>query len=219
MQRLFDILFSGVAILVLSPILLPLALALGLTGEGEVFYRQIRVGRGGRHFGLIKFSTMLKNSPNIGAGEITLRNDPRILPLGKFLRKTKLNELPQLINILKGDMSLVGPRPMVPNTFAEYPGQTKDAICSIRPGLTGIGSIVFRDEERYLDRKVDPKAFYRDVIIPHKANLECWYVARQSLGLYFLIIFVTAWVVLFPSSNLASRVFRGLPTLPESLRK
>jgi len=216
MQRVFDILLSGIAILCFLPILLALMLVLRFSGESEVFYCQIRVGRNGRLFGLLKFATMLKNSSNMGAGEITLRNDPRILPVGHFLRKTKLNELPQLLNVFVGDMSLVGPRPMVPNTFANYPADTKDIIGSVRPGLSGIGSIAFRDEERYLDRLVDPQAFYRSEIIPYKAELECWFVNNQSLLLYFQVIFVTAWVVLFPKSQIANMIFKDLPRAPES---
>lgn len=217
MRRVLDIVLAGGTLLFLLPILLPLIIVLRFSGEGEVFYRQQRVGLGGRNFGLLKFATMLKNSPKIGAGEITIRNDPRILPLGAFLRKTKLNELPQLWNIVIGDMSIVGPRPMVPSTFEHYPEKAKNVLCKVRPGLTGIGSIVFRDEERYLDGHADPMAFYRSVIIPHKSNLELWYVENQSLKLYLLLIFATAWVILFPSSKIAQTLFQGLPTPPREL--
>jgi len=217
MQRFFDISFSSLALLLLAPLMLPIMLVLRLTGEGEVFYVQERVGLGRRPFGLLKFATMLKESPKIGAGEITLKNDPRILPVGRFLRKTKLNELPQLINILRGDMSLVGPRPMVPNTFAHYAEDAQRELCTVRPGLTGVGSILFRDEERYLDGLDDPAAFYRGVIIPYKTELERWYIRNRSLGSYFLLIFLTAWVVLFPGSDLPERVLKGLPQRPEAL--
>ena len=125
MRRILDFTLSLIAILILSPFIVPIILILRFTGEGEVFYLQKRIGKGGVEFGLLKFATMLKNSPKIGAGEITLKNDPRVLPLGRFLRKTKLNELPQLINILTGDISIVGPRPMVPNTFSKYSEESK----------------------------------------------------------------------------------------------
>ena len=165
MKRFLDVVFSFLALVILGPLLLPIIIILKLTGEGEIFYIQERVGRGGNLFGLYKFATMLKNSPNIGAGEITVQNDPRVLPFGKFLRKTKLNELPQLWNIFIGDMSVVGPRPMVPNTYAYYPKNGRLKLETIRPGLTGIGSIVFRDEERYLVDCDEPMKFYREHII------------------------------------------------------
>ena len=217
MRRFLDIVLAAGTMLLLSPILLPLMLVLRFTGEGEIFYRQQRIGLDGRHFGILKFASMLKNSPKIGAGEITIKNDPRILPIGTFLRKTKLNELPQLWNIVVGDMSIVGPRPMIPSTFEHYPGAARLVLCRVRPGLTGIGSIVFRDEERYLDGHTDPKKFYREVIIPHKSNLELWYVANQSLTLYLLIIFATAWVIIFPKSTIAQTLFKDLPKLPPEL--
>ncbi len=217
MQRLLDIVFSGIAILVLSPLLTPIACLLRITGEGEVFYKQTRVGKNGSSFGLIKFATMLKDSPNIGSGEITIKNDPRVLPLGKFLRKSKINELPQLWNIFIGDMSIVGPRPMVPDTYARYPIEAQKSLNTVRPGLTGIGSIVFRDEERLLDGREDPVSFYNENITPHKSELELWFVENTTLWLYIKIIFVTAWVVVFPSSTIVEKVFDGIPSLPDSL--
>lgn len=218
MQRLLDIFFSGVAITVLSIILIPIACLLRITGEGEVFYKQTRVGKNGNHFRLIKFATMLKDSPSIGSGEITIKNDPRVLPLGKFLRKSKINELPQLWNIFIGDMSIVGPRPMVPNTYSRYPVEAQKVLNTVRPGLTGIGSIIFRDEERLLDGLINPAEFYNKYITPHKSNLERWFVQNNSLSLYIKIIFVTAWVVIFPSSKIAEKAFQGIPRLPDSLK-
>jgi len=217
MQRLLDIILSFMALVVLSPFLLPVMMILRLTGEGEVFYIQQRAGYNGREFGIFKFATMLKNSPNIGAGEITVRADPRVLPFGKFLRSTKLNELPQLWNIFIGDMSVVGPRPMVPNTYANYSEAAREKLNTIRPGLTGIGSIVFRDEERYLVDRDQPIEFYREHIIPYKSDLEMWFVENNSLWLYLKAIFVTAWVVIFPTSNIADRAFSGIPKLPACL--
>ena len=217
MKRFLDVALSFLALVVLAPFLLPVIVILRLTGEGEVFYIQERAGRGGNSFGLYKFATMLKNSPNIGAGEITVRGDPRVLPFGKFLRKTKLNELPQLWNIFNGDMSVVGPRPMVLNTYAHYPEAARQKLDTIRPGLTGIGSIVFRDEERYLADRDEPMEFYREHIIPYKSDLELWFVENNTLWLYIKIIFVTAWVVVCPSSTLVDKAFDGIPSLPDSL--
>ena len=218
MQRFLDIIFSFAALVVLAPFLLPVMLILRFTGEREVFYIQQRAGYNGNEFGLFKFATMLKNSPNIGAGEITVRADPRVLPFGKFLRKTKLNELPQLWNIFIGDMSVVGPRPMVPNTYANYPEAARKKLNTIRPGLTGIGSIIFRDEERYLADRDQPMEFYREHIIPYKSDLEMWFVENNSLWLYIKAIFVTAWVVIFPASKIADSAFSGIPKLPACLK-
>jgi lipopolysaccharide/colanic/teichoic acid biosynthesis glycosyltransferase len=216
-KRFLDVVLSFLALVVLAPFLLPVVVILRFTGEGEVFYIQERAGRGGNSFGLYKFATMLKNSPNIGAGEITVRGDPRVLPFGQFLRKTKLNELPQLWNIFVGDMSVVGPRPMVLNTYAHYPEEARQKLNTIRPGLTGIGSIVFRDEERYLADRDEPMEFYREHIIPYKSDLELWFVENNTLWLYIKIIFVTAWVVVFPSSTIVDKAFDGIPSLPDSL--
>ena len=217
MKRFLDVVLSLLALVVLAPFLLPVVVILRFTGEGEVFYIQERAGRGGNSFGLYKFATMLKNSPNIGAGEITVRGDPRVLPFGQFLRKTKLNELPQLWNIFIGDMSVVGPRPMVLNTYAHYPEEVRQKLNTIRPGLTGIGSIVFRDEERYLADRDEPMGFYREHIIPYKSDLELWFVENNTLWLYIKIIFVTAWVVISPSSTIVDKAFDGIPSLPDSL--
>ena len=216
--RALDIFLSLSAMIFLVPILLPIIVILRFTGEGEVFYIQDRVARGGNFFGLYKFATMLKNSPNIGTGVITVRDDPRVLPFGKLLRKTKLNELPQLWNIFIGDMSVVGPRPMVPETYAHYPEEARNKLNTISPGLTGIGSIVFRDEERHLVNRDDPKKFYREKIIPYKSDLEIWFVEHNSIGLYFKIIFVTAWVVIFPSSLIFDKAFSDIPKLPNELK-
>lgn len=218
MQRLLDIILSFLGILLLSPLLLPIICILKATGEGEIFYIQTRVGKNGTPFGLFKFATMLKNSPKIGSKEITIKNDPRVLPFGKFLRKSKINELPQLWNIFKGDMSLVGPRPMVPNTYSNYTKLAQEKLNTVRPGLTGIGSIVFRDEERLLDGRDNPQEFYNKYITPYKSELEIWFVKNNSLSLYCKAILVTAWVVIFPSSKINEKIFHDIPRLPDILR-
>jgi lipopolysaccharide/colanic/teichoic acid biosynthesis glycosyltransferase len=218
MQRAFDILFSSLAIIALAPLLLPVVIILRFTGEGEVFYVQKRVGLRGVQFGMFKFASLLKGSPSMGAGEITIRNDPRILPFGRILRKLKINELPQLLNVLKGDISIVGPLPMVPSTFEHYDSDAQKALCTIRPGLTGVGSVFFRDEERFLANG-NSIEFYRKVIIPYKTELELWYLDRSSLYLYFSLIFLTAWVVVFPKSDMLESVFSDLPEPPQELTK
>ena len=176
-----------------------------------MFYLQQRVGKGGQMFGVWKFVTMVSNSEKIGTGTITTRNDPRVLPIGKFLRKTKLNELPQLINIFIGNMSIVGPRPFVPAGFNAYSEKVKSHVIQSTPGLSGIGSIVFRDEEKYLSMVTDHSLLYNTVIQPIKGELEIWYHQHRSLWVDFMIIFLTVWVVLFPKSELVYKVFPSLP--------
>ena len=209
MERFFDILFSSLAILVFSPFLVLIIFVLRLTGEGEVFFRQARVGKDKVSFGLLKFATMLKASEGIGAGTVTLKDDFRVLPFGKFLRKTKLNELPQLFNIFLGDMSVIGPRPLHNKQFSFYSFDDQNIIASTMPGLSGVGSIIFRDEEKILQNSSDPDATYKEEITPKKAALEKWYVKNKSIGLYFKLIFLT--VIAVASSNIdMKKFFKGL---------
>jgi lipopolysaccharide/colanic/teichoic acid biosynthesis glycosyltransferase len=156
---------------------------------------------------------MLKDSPNLASGSITLSGDWRVTKPGKFLRKTKINELPQIINILKGDISLVGPRPLVSKTFLAYSRDIQSKIYDVKPGLTGIGSIIFRDEESIISavKNEDPHEFYKRVIAPYKGDLEMWYQKNQSFTLDLQLIFMTAWVILFPTSKLYERWFKELP--------
>ena len=219
MQRFFDIVFSGIALVLLSPLLLPLMFILRVTGEGEIFFLQSRVGRGGNDFKLYKFATMLKDSPNIGTGTVTMRGDPRVLPVGTFLRKTKINELPQLLNIFYGDMSVVGPRPLTTQTFGAYLESTQSLIKQVRPGLSGIGSIIFRGEEEIMHGATASVDFYANVIAPYKGALEEWFVSNKSLYIYFVAIFTTAWAVLIPSTKIAWRVFKDLPEPPAELKQ
>lgn len=217
MIRAIDAILAGASIVLLAPIWLIVIPILRFTGEGEVFYRQPRVGKDGRTFELLKFATMLKNSPNMASGDLTLHNDPRVLPVGRVLRKTKINELPQLINVWRGDMSIVGPRPQTPRIFALYPEHIREELVQMRPGLSGVGPIIFRGEESMLEGSEDPQELYSRVIMPYKGEVERWYLHRRSLGTYFVVIFVTIWVVLFPKSRIAWRVFRGLPAPPREL--
>ena len=219
MERLFDILFSGVALLVLSPLLIPIGIILLYSGEGEVFFLQERVGKSGKYFKLFKFVTMLKDSPNLGTGTVTMRGDPRVLPVGRLLRKTKINELPQLLNIFFGDMSVIGPRPLTAQTFGSYSYSTRAVICQVRPGLSGVGSIIFRAEEEIMHGATASVDFYANVIAPYKGALEEWFVSNKSLYIYFVAIFVTAWAVLVPSTKLAWKVFKDLPEPPTELKQ
>ena len=219
MPRIFDVLISTLALLILLPLFIPTVIVLLLTGEHKVFYSQTRVGYKNQNFKILKFATMLSNSANMGSGSLTLKNDPRVLPFGSFLRKSKINELPQLLNIFLGDMSIVGPRPMVSETFEKYPKPAQIILNTVRPGLTGIGSIIFRDEELYLDNYENPIDFYNTVIIPYKSNLEVWYVKNNSIWLYIKIIFITAWVVIFSNSNIADALLSNLPPKPYDLKK
>ena len=217
MQRLFDILLSGLAIFFLTPILIPIMVLLKFTGEGEIFFQQSRVGKDKVPFQLLKFATMLKNSEKMGAGTVTLQNDSRVLPIGKFLRKTKLNELPQLFNIFKGDMSVIGPRPLHEKQFSFYSEEQKEIIASTMPGLSGVGSIMFRDEEKILQSSDDPDVTYKDKITPVKAMLEKWYVENESIFLYFKLIVLTVIAVAFPSVHMG-RFLRGLDVNPKNLK-
>lgn len=219
MQRTLDIIFSGLALLFLAPLLLTITLLLRLTGEGEIFFLQERVGKDGKPFKLYKFATMLKNSPSFGTGTVTVKNDPRVLPMGRFLRKTKINELPQLFNILLGSMSIVGPRPQARKNFDAFPKKLQVIITRVKPGLSGVGPIVFRAEEDILADHEGNVNFYDKVIAPYKGQVEAWYVENQSLYTYFAVIFVTIWVVLFSSSTLVWQVFKALPIPPDELKR
>ncbi len=213
-KRLIDISASFLAIIFLSPILLFTTICLLFTGEHYVFYFQERVGYKNKKFNIYKFVTMIKNSPNIGSGIYTKRNDPRVLFFGKFLRKTKINELPQLFNVLFGQMSIVGPRPLVDKTFHQYPKEIKNKIYNSKPGLTGIGSIIFRDEEKLLtNTKLPLEVYYRKFISPFKGNLEIWYQNNKSFYTDMMIIFITIWVIFNPNSNLPYKVFKDLPNM------
>lgn len=209
-KRFFDFLFSLVALVFLSPFLIPIIILLKLTGEHEVFYFQKRVGYNSSEFDIWKFATMVKNSPNIGTGEITLRNDPRVTSMGKFLRKTKINELPQIINVLIGDMSIVGARPLMKKSFDLYSGEVKAVVYNTRPGITGIGSIIFRDEEKLISESSDIQQTYRQ-IFQYKGELEKWYQRNISFYTDFMIIFLTAWHIVFSESKLVHKVFPSLP--------
>ena len=215
LKRTFDILSSGIAILILSPLLIPIIIGLKLTGEGYVFYKQERVGYKNRPFLIWKFATMLKNSSKMPGGIMTTKKDPRITPMGGFLRKSKINELPQLFNIFFGQMSVVGPRPVMKISFEAYPSKIQEVIYNVKPGLTGIGSIVFRDEEELItevkNNGGDLWDFYKGKIYPFKGELEMWYQEHNFFFLDLQLIFLTAWVIMIPDSKLYEKWFKDLP--------
>ena len=208
--RAFDIIISLFAITVLIPLFLLVILILSVTGEREIFYFQERVGINMKSFKLIKFATMKKNSEIIGTKTITIKNDHRVLPFGKILRKTKINELPQLLNILRGDMSVVGPRPLLKKQFMMYNLESRQIISSVKPGLTGIGSLVFRDEEKLFSGSNNPDEVYQKYISPIKSQLERWYIKNISISMYFKVIILTFISVLFPSINMINLIDDGL---------
>ena len=214
MPRILDILLSLFALLILLPLFIPIVIILLLTGEHKVFYLQNRVGYNNKNFKILKFATMLSNSANMGTGSLTLKNDSRVLPFGSFLRKTKINELPQILNILIGDLSIVGPRPQMQVDFEKYSAEVQKKIYNVRPGLTGIGSIVFRDEESLISLAAvdeDPHDFYKRVIAPYKGELEMWYQSNRSLYLDLQLIFMTAWAIIVPETRLYEKWFLDLP--------
>ncbi len=209
-KRFFDFIFSMAGLILLSPLLIPVIIILRFTGEREVFYFQKRMGYKNREFAIWKFATMVKNSPSIGTGEITLRNDPRVTKFGKFLRISKINELPQLINVLIGNMSLVGARPLMKKSFDHYSDAVKQVVYNTAPGITGIGSVIFRDEEKLISDSTDIHAAYRD-IFGYKGELEKWYQQHFSFYTDFMILFLTGWHIVFSKSDLVFKVFPSLP--------
>ena len=214
MPRIIDVLLSLLALLVLLPLFIPIVVILLLTGEHKVFYLQTRVGYKNKDFKIIKFATMLSNSANMGSGSLTLKNDPRVLPFGTFLRKTKINELPQILNIIIGDLSIVGPRPQMQVDFEKYSDDVQGKIYNVRPGLTGIGSIIFRDEESLISLAAEnenPHDYYKRVIAPYKGELEIWYHSHRSVFLDSQLIFMTAWAIVYPETRLYEKWFEDLP--------
>ena len=213
LKRILDIVIVLIALLLLSPLFIPVMLMLLLTGEHQIFYLQKRIGYQGKPFNILKFATMLKNSPQIGTGEITLRNDPRVTAIGKFLRRTKINELPQIFNVLRGEMSIVGPRPLMEVSYNLYTPQQQKLVYASKPGITGISSLIFRDEEKILSAAADPRKLY-NAIFPYKAALEIWYHEHASLRVDVMIIFITAIELIFGVKNITEKVFKNLPTRP-----
>lgn len=218
-KRVIDILLALIALSILSPLLIPVVLILLLTGEHEVFYLQNRLGYKNTTFKIWKFATMMKNSASMGTGSLTVRNDPRVLPFGKFLRKTKINELPQLINVLIGTMSFVGARPQMIVDFDKFTPEVQANIYNTPPGITGIGSIIFRDEEKWIsEAQGDKHEFYRNHIAPYKGEVEMWYQQNISLFTDLMLLIITIWVIFDSKSNIVYKVFTDLPAKPSELK-
>ncbi|OWQ46223.1 sugar transferase [Roseateles noduli] len=179
-KRLFDILCAGVGLLLLSPLLLVVAAWIKLDSRGPVMFRQERVGRFGRPFRIHKFRTMRVDAPSLGP-QITIGDDARITRSGRWLRASKVDELPQLWDVLRGAMSLVGPRPEVPRYVALYPAELRALVLSVRPGITDPASLSFRNESELLAQAADPEREYVEVVMPMKLGLAADYVRNASL--------------------------------------
>ncbi|MDE0227191.1 MAG: sugar transferase [Gammaproteobacteria bacterium] len=200
-KRVIDVLLSGLLMFVLPPLYVIVSVLLRFAGEKNVMFRQRRVGRSGDKFTLLKFTTMASGSAV--AGDITYGDDPRVLPVGRRLSALKIDELPQLWNTFLGEMSLVGPRPLTSRAFHCYSPRVQEIVKSMKPGVTGVGSLVFRNEDRILAQAPgDPKEYYDSVIIPLKGQLETWYFAHRSLRIDLLILACTLVAVPWPRSRL-----------------
>ena len=222
-KRLFDFLFALIGIILAAPIMAVAIVVLRFTGEGKIFFFQERVGYKNQPFKIYKFCTMLsaapeqKNKTNIG------KRDPRITPIGAFLRASKVDELPQLFNVLKGEVSFVGPRALmrVPD-FESYSPEVQATIYNVRPGVSGIGSVVFRDEAQLISQVKDMGRnagdFKSKVIFDYKGRLEMWYNENQSFWVDFKILLLTAWTLIFPTSQMAYKLFNDLPERNDVLK-
>lgn len=188
-KRVFDILASGIGIIVLSPVLIIIALRIKTGSDGPVFFKQIRVGQGGKEFKILKFRTMVVDAEKLGR-QITVGADNRITKVGAFLRKYKLDELPQLFNVFKGDMSLVGPRPEVPRYVNMYNDEQRKVL-DVKPGITDLASIRYRDENELLGKAENPDEFYINTIMPDKLALNIEYINKSNLFLDIYIIIKT----------------------------
>ena len=213
-KRVFDIYGALLLLLILSPFIFLTAFLLLLLNR-SIIYAKPRIGYQSKSFTIFKFVTMIPNSHNMTYGTMTIGNDPRITPIGRILRKFKIDELPQLWNVFIGNMSFVGPRPLDKSEFDCYPQHIKDIIYTVKPGITGVGSIVFRNEDKILsDPTVSPISLYKQKIAPHKGELELWYLENQSFYVDFMILLLTGLAIFVPNNQLIYRVFPSLPVKP-----
>lgn len=195
LKRIFDLFFVIPGLVVLSPILVLISLFIKLKDGGDVLFKQIRVGKNGRHFNVLKFRTMVVDAEKLG-NKVTTGDDPRITSIGHFLRKYKLDELPQLINVLKGEMSLVGPRPEVPEYVEFYPEGIREIVLSVPPGMTDKASIEFVNENDLLTNANDPVKVYKEKVLPIKLDYYVQYVNERSLFLDFRLILKTIGAII-----------------------
>ena len=216
-KRILDIVLALTALLILSPFFLVILVILAFVGKHPLFFIQERIGYKNKVFKIIKLNTMYKNSDHGGTNSLSTDNDARVIPFRRFLRKTKIDELPQLLNILQGSMSVVGARPQMPVDFQKYPLDVQKHIYDTRPGITGLGSIIFRNEEKWISSNThgDKNAFYREHISPYKGSVELWYQNNISFKNDMLIMWLTACVLIKPESELVYKVFKDLPPKPE----
>lgn len=196
MRRVVDCAAAMVALIVLAPILAAIALAIRISNGSPILFRQTRVGRGGRPFSILKFRTMRSG---VRGGSVTAAGDERITPLGRWLRKFKLDELPQFVNVLRGDMSLIGPRPEVPD-YVELSSPIWREVLRARPGITDLATLAYRDEEHLLSRAADSDIYYRSVILPAKLNLNLAYVRSRCIAADVRLLWMTMHYSLRPES-------------------
>ena len=217
-KRIIDIVTAATMLLLTLPLCLVVVVVLKFTGDRKIFYTQDRIGYRNQPFRIVKFCSMRKGSDR--QGSITVRGDARVLPVGRVLRATKVNELPQLLNVLSGDMSIVGPRPLVDEGFRMYPREVQDSIfADTKPGITGLGSVIFRNEEDLIaESEKDTYRTYLEDIMPRKGSLELWYGTRKSTGLDLRIILSTAIRVIVPRSEIHQKLLRDLPEQLRDLR-
>lgn len=194
LKRILDILAAAVGLLILALPMVLIALFIKLDDGGSVFFKQKRVGKDHEVFNILKFRTMVEDAPAKG-GQVTVEGDSRITKIGHFLRKFKLDELPQLINVLLGHMSLVGPRPEVPQ-YVEMYNRDQSRVLLVRPGITDLASITYRSESEILARAEDPEKAYIEEIMPDKLRLNLEYIKNMSLGYDLKLIFKTFWVII-----------------------
>jgi lipopolysaccharide/colanic/teichoic acid biosynthesis glycosyltransferase len=194
-KRISDCLIAATGLILLLPLMAVIALLIKLDSPGSVFFAHERVGRNGRKFKVLKFRTMVQDAPKLG-GAVTAGHDPRITRIGRLLRVTKLDELPQLWNVLKGEMSLVGPRPEVERYVQLWEPALREQVLSVRPGITGLTQIRYRHEERLLAQQPDPEKYYREMLLPLKLASDAEYVRRRSL-LFDLSLLLRTIIALF----------------------